>query len=558
MAATSAVPVDPSNAEQLRAWDGDEGAYWADTPSTSTAPSPTTTTAARRRGDRRIGPGPRHRLRHRADDPRRRPARRPRGSALGVDLSSRMLDVARRRAAARGRRQRDLRAGRRPGPPVPGRRVRRRDQPDRRDVLRRPRRRVREHRPGAASPAAAWCSWRGSRSPPTSGSARSPARSRPVVTCRRRRPTRPGRSRCPTPTGCGRSCRRRVHDIELDGDDGRHVVRRRRRRRPPVRARPAWAGCSTASTTPAAHAPSTGCNHDGRPQTGDGVVFGSAAWTITRHAGDDALWRRPRWAASAAVDADPGAATLIAALDEQASIQPSNGSGRLPSACCTPSRPLRSSMPAAELATSPRPRRHRRTGRLGASASKRARPCSAKLGAVLATPHCPSSSVSPTSLGLELDDASFDAVLCERVFQHLASRIRHGRARPCDPPERPRAVIDTDWGMHAIHGPTRRLRRRVLDAWRENAANGMSGRQLSALLADAGIRDTARQAETMTSTDPQQPSAPPFRGDGRRRRSSRDHPPRRRRHVAGPARRGRPPRSLLLGRDHVRGRQPRP
>ena len=30
MAAADAVPVDSSNAEQLRAWDGDEGAYWAD------------------------------------------------------------------------------------------------------------------------------------------------------------------------------------------------------------------------------------------------------------------------------------------------------------------------------------------------------------------------------------------------------------------------------------------------------------------------------------------------------------------------------------------------
>ena len=30
MTATNAVPVDSSNVEQLRAWDGDEGAYWAD------------------------------------------------------------------------------------------------------------------------------------------------------------------------------------------------------------------------------------------------------------------------------------------------------------------------------------------------------------------------------------------------------------------------------------------------------------------------------------------------------------------------------------------------
>ena len=30
MTATNAVPVDSSNVEQLRAWDGDEGEYWAD------------------------------------------------------------------------------------------------------------------------------------------------------------------------------------------------------------------------------------------------------------------------------------------------------------------------------------------------------------------------------------------------------------------------------------------------------------------------------------------------------------------------------------------------
>ena len=29
MTATNAVQVDSSNVEQLRAWDGDEGAYWA-------------------------------------------------------------------------------------------------------------------------------------------------------------------------------------------------------------------------------------------------------------------------------------------------------------------------------------------------------------------------------------------------------------------------------------------------------------------------------------------------------------------------------------------------
>jgi hypothetical protein len=30
MVATNAVPVDSSSVQQLRAWDGDEGEYWAD------------------------------------------------------------------------------------------------------------------------------------------------------------------------------------------------------------------------------------------------------------------------------------------------------------------------------------------------------------------------------------------------------------------------------------------------------------------------------------------------------------------------------------------------
>ena len=32
MAAATALRVDPANAGQARAWDGDEGAYWADHP----------------------------------------------------------------------------------------------------------------------------------------------------------------------------------------------------------------------------------------------------------------------------------------------------------------------------------------------------------------------------------------------------------------------------------------------------------------------------------------------------------------------------------------------
>ena len=35
-------------------------------------------------------------------------------------------------------------------------------------------------------------------------------------------------------------------------------------------------------------------------------------------------------------------------------------------------------------------------------------------------------------------------------------------------------VVDTDWGMHAIHGADPRLTSRVVECWATNAANGWS------------------------------------------------------------------------------------
>ncbi len=72
------------------------------------------------------------------------------------------------------------------------------------------------------------------------------------------------------------------------------------------------------------------------------------------------------------------------------------------------------------------------------------------------------------------------------------------------------AVIDADWGMHAVHGADPELTARILAAWRQNAANGLSGRRLPALFADAGMRATTVVAETLTSTDSQRPLRPPF------------------------------------------------
>jgi SAM-dependent methyltransferase len=112
---------------------------------------------------------------------------------------------------------------------------------------------------------------------------------------------------------------------------------------------------------------------------------------------------------------------------------------------------------------------------------------------------------------LDLDDASFDGARCERVFQHLSApeaamaelvRVTKPRGRI--------VVIDTDWGMHAIHGADPQLTARVVGCWADNAANGWSGRRLPALFVDAGIHEPVVVAETFTSVDPRRPALPPF------------------------------------------------
>jgi SAM-dependent methyltransferase len=102
MGATSAVHVDPTNQEQLRAWDGGEGAYWATHAEhfdRSVAPFHEELLQAARIGvdehvlDVGCGTGQVTR-----DAGRLASA----GSALGVDLSAAMLQVARRDAERDG------------------------------------------------------------------------------------------------------------------------------------------------------------------------------------------------------------------------------------------------------------------------------------------------------------------------------------------------------------------------------------------------------------------------------------------------------------------------
>lgn len=102
MTATSAVPVDPANAEQLRAWDGDEGAYWAEHAeyfdrSVAAYHERLLATAMISDSDRvlDIGCGTGQTTR----DAARAAAG---GSAVGVDLSARMLDYARHQAVEEG------------------------------------------------------------------------------------------------------------------------------------------------------------------------------------------------------------------------------------------------------------------------------------------------------------------------------------------------------------------------------------------------------------------------------------------------------------------------
>jgi SAM-dependent methyltransferase len=99
---TNAVPVDDSNLEQLRAWDGDEGEYWADHAEyfdRSVAPYHERLLAVAAIGQQEhvldVGCGTGQTTR---DAGRAASA----GSAVGVDLSSRMLEFARRRAGEEG------------------------------------------------------------------------------------------------------------------------------------------------------------------------------------------------------------------------------------------------------------------------------------------------------------------------------------------------------------------------------------------------------------------------------------------------------------------------
>jgi cyclopropane fatty-acyl-phospholipid synthase-like methyltransferase len=123
-ATTHRVRVDPSNAEQARAWDGDEGTCWAANAERFDAAveahhHPFLEAAAIGATDQvlDIGCGTGRTTRDAA-------SAATSGAALGLDLSSQMIEVARRLAVAEGLTKCPFRAGRRADLSLRGRDVR--------------------------------------------------------------------------------------------------------------------------------------------------------------------------------------------------------------------------------------------------------------------------------------------------------------------------------------------------------------------------------------------------------------------------------------------------
>ncbi len=90
--------------------------------------------------------------------------------------------------------------------------------------------------------------------------------------------------------------------------------------------------------------------------------------------------------------------------------------------------------------------------------------------------------------GLPFGPESFDAALCERVFQHLTAPARAAAeiARVLRPGGRV-VVTDSDWGTAIVHPGNRQVVHAVIETLVANTTNPFSGRRLSGLLHQAGL-----------------------------------------------------------------------
>ncbi|WP_327152502.1 methyltransferase domain-containing protein [Nocardia sp. NBC_01329] len=104
---------------------------------------------------------------------------------------------------------------------------------------------------------------------------------------------------------------------------------------------------------------------------------------------------------------------------------------------------------------------------------------------------------SGDAYGVPFGPETFDAVLCERVFQHLTAPARAAReiARVLRPGGRA-VVMDADWGSAIVHPGDHRVIREVVDTLVSATTNPYSGRLLAGLLTAAGleVESTGSQA----------------------------------------------------------------
>ncbi|MFD3748604.1 methyltransferase domain-containing protein [Nocardia sp. NPDC058633] len=96
--------------------------------------------------------------------------------------------------------------------------------------------------------------------------------------------------------------------------------------------------------------------------------------------------------------------------------------------------------------------------------------------------------VSGDAYGLPFGGDTFDAVLCERVFQHLTAPARAAAeiARVLRPGGRA-VVVDCDWATSIVHPGDRRVVDAVIDTLISSTTNPLSGRRLGGLLTGAGL-----------------------------------------------------------------------
>ncbi|MFD6155745.1 methyltransferase domain-containing protein [Nocardia sp. NPDC060256] len=95
---------------------------------------------------------------------------------------------------------------------------------------------------------------------------------------------------------------------------------------------------------------------------------------------------------------------------------------------------------------------------------------------------------SGDAYGLPFGAGSFDAALCERVFQHLTAPARAANeiARVLRPGGRV-VVMDSDWGTAIVHPGERQVVREVVDTLISATTNPFSGRRLPGQLTKAGL-----------------------------------------------------------------------